>query len=350
VSSRLWKSRFATLPVSYEVTRPGRRQSARDAPLRLRDRFLLGLLSVLTFVFERVSIDGVVALGASLGRTWYRLGGPRTGRVREQLEAAFPEQSAERHETWTREVFEHLGRGLVELVLLRGHHRAALLDRVQVEGLEHIEAAARKTPSRGALIVTAHFGNWELACAKIAEIGIPISVVYRELRPPALDHALLGLRAVASERADGAAVLDQIPMGRAGIPVVRALEAGHKVIVLLDQDARRREGVFVSFFGRQASTRYGPIALAMQRGAPILTAFVRRDPDGRTHRVRIQPALQLESGSSDDMEVVGRNVQQVTNVLEREIRACPGQWIWTHRRWRTQPTRLDGPGLDEPED
>jgi KDO2-lipid IV(A) lauroyltransferase len=132
-------------------------------------------------------------------------------------------------------------------------------------------------------------------------------------------------------------VLDQIPMGRAGIPVVRALKAGHKVIVLLDQDARREEGVFVSFFGRSASTRYGAISLAMGRGVPILSAFVRRDPDGRIHRVRIQPVLELEPGSSDDEEVLRRNVQQVTAVIEREIRACPGQWIWTHRRWRTQP-------------
>jgi KDO2-lipid IV(A) lauroyltransferase len=296
----------------------------------------------LTFVFERVSIDRVVALGASFGRTWYRLGGPRTGRVRAQLEVAFPEQNVKRRESWTREVFVHLGRGLVELVLLRGRHRAALLGRVQVEGLENVEAAARQTPSGGALIVTAHCGNWELACAKIAEIGIPVSVVYRELSPPALDQAIHELRGVASEGPNGTVVLDQIPMGRAGIPVVRALKAGHKVVVLLDQDARREEGVFVSFFGRSASTRYGPILLAMQQGVPVLVAFVRRDPDGRTHRIRIQPALQLEPGSSDDEGVLRRNVQRVTAVIEKEIRASPDQWIWTHRRWKTQPSRSDG--------
>jgi KDO2-lipid IV(A) lauroyltransferase len=193
------------------------------------------------------------------------------------------------------------------------------------------------------LIVTAHFGNWELACAKIAEIGIPVSVVYRELRPTALDRAMQGLRGIGSKRPDGSVVLDQIPMGRAGIPVVRALNAGHKVIVLLDQDARREEGVFVSFFGRSASTRYGSISLAMERGVPVLPAFVSRDPDGRTHRIRIQPVLQLEPGSSDDEEVLRRNVQRVTAVIEKEIRASPDQWIWTHRRWKTRPTRFDGP-------
>ena len=308
---------------------------------RIRDRALLTFLSTLTFFFERISIDHAVALGTKLGQAWYRLGGPRTRRVRDQLEAAFPEQEVARRETWARAVFVHLGRGLAELVLLHGRHRPALLDRVQVQGLEHIEAAERETPSGGALIVTGHFGNWELAIAKVAAIGIPISVVYRGLRQPALDRALFGLRGAGSDGPDGIAVVDLIPMGRAGIRLVRALEAGRKVVVVLDQDARREEGVFVSFFGRPASTRYGPIALATQRGIPILPAFLRRDPDGRTHRLQIQPALQLEPGSSDDEEVLRRNVQLVTAVIENEIRSCPGQWIWTHRRWRTQPDVVD---------
>ena len=138
----------------------------------------------LTFFFGRISIDHAIALGAKLGRSWFRLGAPRTRRVRDQLEFALPEQDLSDRENWAREVFIHLGRGLAELVLLRGRHRAALLDRVQVEGLEHIEAATRQTPSGGVLIVTAHFGNWELACAKAASMGIPISVVYRRQRQP----------------------------------------------------------------------------------------------------------------------------------------------------------------------
>jgi KDO2-lipid IV(A) lauroyltransferase len=307
--------------------------------LRFRDRILLGVLWTLTFVFERISIDHAVALGTKLGQSWFGLGGPRTRRVRDQLELAFPNQDISDRENWAREVFIHLGRGLAELVLLRGRHRAALLDRDQVEGVEHIEAATRQTPSGGVLIVTAHFGNWELACAKAASIGIPISVVYRQLRQPLLDRAMLGLRAASSDLPSGAATVEQIPMGRAGIRLVRALERGRKVVVLLDQDARPREGVFVSFFGRQASTRYGPISLAAKRGVPILLVFARRDPDGRAHKLRIQPPLQLEPGSSDDEEVLRRNVQRITAAIEEEIRACPGQWIWTHRRWRTRPAK-----------
>jgi KDO2-lipid IV(A) lauroyltransferase len=311
--------------------------STPDSPIRFRDRILLGLLSALSYAFERLSIDSAVALGARFGDAWHWLGGPRTRRVREQMEFALPEYDVSEREGWAREVFVHLGRGLAELVLLRGRQRAALLERVEIEGFENLEEAERQTPSGGVLIVTAHFGNWELACAKAAARGIPISVVYRGLHQPALDSAMLGLRGLALESSGEQAILEQIPMGRAGLRIIRALDAGRKVVVLLDQDARREEGVFVSFFGHSASTRSGALALAALRGVPVVPVFVRRAADGRTHRFQFHPALQLAPGATDDEEVLRQHVQQVTAAIEKEIRASPGQWIWTHRRWRTQP-------------
>jgi KDO2-lipid IV(A) lauroyltransferase len=114
------------------------------------------------------------------------------------------------------------------------------------------------------------------------------------------------------------------------------------VVVALDQDAGRREGIFVRFFGQLASTRNAPVALATRRGAPVLPVFIHRDPDGRGHLLRIHPALQLESEASDDEEAARRNVQRVTARIEGEIRASPDQWIWTHRRWRTRPPSPPG--------
>jgi KDO2-lipid IV(A) lauroyltransferase len=304
-----------------------------EPPGRFRDRLLLGFLRAVSFGFEQISIDRSLALGTSFGRLWYRLGGPRSGRVRDQLSQAFPEQDKSRREGWASDVFVHLGRGLVELVLLRGGHRKALLERVQIEGLDNLEAAQRSSPTGGALFLTAHCGNWELGCARVAATGLPISVVYRTIDQPVLDQALLGLR--------DASAVDQIPMGRAGTRVARALRNGRIVVVLLDQNAKAKEGVFVSFFGRPASTRYGPLTLAEILGVPILMGFASRDPDGRGHRMRIGPVLQLEAGSSDNEAVLQRNVQQITDVIENEIRASPGQWIWTHRRWRTKPALVD---------
>jgi KDO2-lipid IV(A) lauroyltransferase len=329
----------------------------------ISDRLLLALLSLLTLVFERLSIDRATSIGAGIGRTWFRLAGPRTRRVYDQIACAFADCDDDQKRIWARDVFEHFGRSLAELILLRGRRQAELLERVRVDGLDNLEAADGQTEAGGVLIVTAHLGNWELACAKIASLRIPVSVVYRGVGIPALDDSLFALRRGekvsapgsmnsapgsmnsapgSMNSADGGGSVEGIPMGpRAGIRVARALSEGRKVLVLLDQNARRQEGVFVDFFGRPACTRSGPLSLSDLREVPVLPAFVHRDPDGRRHRLQIHPALQLESGASDDEEALRRNVQRVTAVIEKEIRVSPGQWIWTHRRWRTQPVEAE---------
>jgi KDO2-lipid IV(A) lauroyltransferase len=323
----------------------GRDRAARAAagarrlrgPLdRLLDRLLGGLIDGSARLVERPSIERSLAVAAAFGRVWTRLGGPRTRRVEEALARALPDRSPDARAQIARAVFVHLAQSLVELLLLRGRRRAELLARVEVVGLEHLAAAARATPSRGVLVVTAHLGNWELACAKVAALGLPVSVVYRELRSPVLDRALFDLRARAGSEPGGIPV-EQLRMGRAGLPVLRALEAGRNVLVLLDQNAKREEGVFVPFFGQAASTRSGPVALAALRGHPIVPAFIHREADGRTHRIEIQPALPLEPGAAEDEEALRRNVARVTAAIEAAVRAWPGQWTWTHRRWRTRP-------------
>ena len=126
-----------------------------------------------------------------------------------------------------------------------------------------------------------------------------------------------------------------IPMGgRAGVQFVRALEAGRHALAMLDQRARRDEGLEVAFFGHPARTRFGPLKLAERAGAPVLIALPRRHPDGRGHTLTIHPPLRLETGSTGDEEVLRRNLQRVTTEIEKGIREAPGQWVWTHRRWR----------------
>jgi KDO2-lipid IV(A) lauroyltransferase len=290
-------------------------------------------------------MDVVLALGAAFGRLWHRVAGPRTRRVRQQLALAFPE----RDDAWVgrccEDVFVHLGRGLAELILLRGRHRFALLQRVELEGLEHLEEARRASPTGGVLVMTGHLGNWELAAARAASLGLPISVVYRGLRSPALDEALRRLR--GGGRSRSGEDFEQLQMGRAGLAVLRALRRGRFVLVLLDQNARRHEGVSVPFFGRPASTRFGPARIAERLGIPVVPAFIRRLPDGRHHRIRFEPALAIEADPEADdagrgdarpeSEILIRNVARMTAALEARIRETPEQWIWTHRRWRTQP-------------
>jgi Kdo2-lipid IVA lauroyltransferase/acyltransferase len=322
------------------------KRAALSVRLRgLADRLLDSLLERLTGWGERSSIDRFVARGACVGRLWVRCGLPRTYRVRDQLAAAFPELSNAGRSAWTSGVFEHFGRSLAELILLRGRHRQDLLERVEIEGLEHLLAAETSSATGGVLIVSAHYGNWELAGVKLATRGIPISAVFRGLSQRVLDEALWTIR---SGEGFPAVDYEQIRMGNAGIGVVRALKRGRKVLVLLDQNAGREAGLFVPFFGRPARVRTGPLRLASRCDVPILPAFMRRDPKGSGHLLRIHPPLLPEKaaeGEADD-EPFRVSARELTSLIEAEIRQDPTQWIWTHRRWRTQPDETRPDSLD----
>jgi KDO2-lipid IV(A) lauroyltransferase len=313
---------------------------------RIADGLLVSLLRGLIRLAEISGVERTLRFGAAFGHGWRVLGGPRTRRVRAQLAAAFPEVDLTQRKIWEREVFAHLGQGLAELVLMLGRHRDQMLSSMEVAGLEHLERAVQESGGKGAVVIGPHLGNWELGAAKLAVMGVPVSAVYRGLRQPALERAVLAIRAGSEAgRRDGSLLepIQQIVMGRrAGVQFVRALSAGRSILVLLDQHARRGEGMQVDFFGRPASTRFGPLKLAARTGAPVLLAFARRDPDGRKHRLTFHPALQLEPGGSDDEDVLRRNLQRVTDGIEKEIRASPGQWIWTHRRWRCLPDERAG--------
>lgn len=309
----------------------------------MTDFLLRGLLAALTALAGASSVESTTRLGVRIGGLWVVLHGPRVGLVRQQIARAYPEWSEREVRAQTRAVFEHFGESLAELVLLRTRHREELLARVDIEGLENLEAARRGSESGGVLVLSAHCGNWELAGIVLADQGIPMTAMYRDRGSPVLAAALEGARAGPGDNDSG---YEFLKLGSAGLSFVRALAKGRAVLVLLDQNAKSAkdsEGVFVPFFGRLASVRPGPIRLAVRRGVPVVPIFTRRVERGGRHRVEIGEPLELDrSDPSPGSEAERRNVGLATATIEAAIRRAPSQWIWSHRRWRTQPESSPG--------
>jgi KDO2-lipid IV(A) lauroyltransferase len=278
---------------------------------------------------DRLGRDRAFALAGHVGRTWARLGGPRTADARAHLRLAFPEwRERERRDVLER-ALANLARSFVELCTLGQlsvEERRAL---AEIEGFEHYEAARRVLPGGGVIALTAHLGSWEILAPLMAAHGIPIAVVQRPRDNPLLDELAASLR----DHAD----VDLLPRGSAARAALRALRDGKVVAMLLDQNASRREGVFVPFFGRPACTRDGPARIAMRTGAPVLPVFMERIGDTMRHRVRALPPLELVPEGADPQAALVENVARMTNAIESAIRRAPDQWIWTHRRWRTKP-------------
>jgi KDO2-lipid IV(A) lauroyltransferase len=302
--------------------------AARPTPA---DRALAAAARALVDRLGRAPTRPALAAAAALGRAWARLHGPRTRDARTNLRIAFPEWSeAEREEVLARSL-ANLARGVVELSQIPVHGAAALRERVAIEGLEHMEAARRRSPTGGLIVLTGHFGSWELLAAAMSAAGFPVAVVHRPRDNPALEAVLAGLRSAGG--------VQLLARGSAARGALQALREGRFLAIPYDQNCRREEGVFVPFFGRLACTRDGPPRIALRTGVPVLPVFVFRRADGLHHVARVRPALDLvrEGPGVERGAAVRENARRMTGAVEEAIREAPDHWVWLHRRWRTQP-------------
>jgi len=259
--------------------------------------------------------------GRRLGRLWWGVD-PRHRRIAQQnLARAFPD----RPEEWVRGTavanFEHLGATAVEFGGMFAETPDSLLARYRFEGRERLDRVLEE--GRGALLLTAHLGNWELAGLAMAALGYPFHAVGRRLRNPRIDAWVRSMR----ERFGGRV----IPHRQAVRPVLRALRSGGLVAFLMDQRALSREGVPSVFFGRPVSTNRGLATLALRTGAPVLPAFDRRE--GAGHVAWCEPPLEPPPDGPPEQRI-REFTRRFDRVIEEAVRRVPEQWFWVHRRWR----------------
>jgi len=300
----------------------------RPAPLWVRwgQRAAAGLLAIVGRAAGRLPPRTATRVGATLGELAYWVVPGRRRVALTNLALAFGSSlSPAECRRVARANFRHLGVTAVECCRLFLGPPGAMLQRVRMEGVEHAKAAL--TEGRGALLLGGHLGNWELLGASHSLTGLPdLNVVIRPLDNPFLDALVAEGRARAQIRL--------IPKRVAVKGIQAALARGECVGIMLDQHAGR-QGAFVPFFGRPASTSRGLAVLALKTGAPVVPAFVHRLPDG-DHLVTLEPAVPLVRTGALERDVEA-NTARFTEVIERQIRAHPEQWFWVHRRWKSQP-------------
>ena len=273
----------------------------------------------------RLPAPVALAVGRRLGDLT-ALALPRRRRIAlANVAQAFPELSVAERRRVARHGWQHLGMTVIELARLLARPLEATLSEMTLDGLEHLQLAMAE--QRGALMLSAHLGNWEYLSASARLTGYPLSIVVRPLDSPALDAVAAGMRLKT-----GAELIDKRGALR---PVLEALRRQRLVGVLLDQNAARRESVFVPFFGHVASTSRSLALLSIRTGAPIVPIFAAREGPGR-HRVVIEPPLPRPAVNDLERAVVELTAR-CNQAIEAAIRKTPEQWLWAHDRWRTRP-------------
>ncbi|HXW85605.1 MAG TPA: hypothetical protein VEJ86_14460, partial [Candidatus Binataceae bacterium] len=238
------------------------------------------------------------------------------------LQLAFSDRTSAERRRILRASYMNLGRNVAEYIRLGGFFYRRLKRRVAYQRFEYWDELKRKYPGKGILVLTAHFGNFELLPAAHALHGYQISLVHHTQRFLAGDALLSFVR----ERV-GVSIIRKRAAARA---VLRALGNGELVGIPFDQNAKRREALFVPWFGEPAATASGIARLALIAQAPVVPVFIVREPDMRSHRIEIHDEVTLQRSGDTEADVL-ENTRRFLAAIENQVRRYPEQYLWTHR-------------------
>jgi len=295
---------------------------------------MLGMLHVLSLLPDFVLYPvGALAgyLGYYLDRRHVRIG-------LANLAIAFPDRNERERRRILRASYANLGRSGAEYVRLAGFFHRRLIRRVAYERFDYWGEIKCRYPGRGVVVLSAHFGNFELLATAHGMYGHRVTLVHHTQGFVAGDALMTWVR----ERA-GVNVVRKHSAARA---VLKALCEGELVGIPFDQNAKRGEAIFVPFLGEPAATSRTLARMVRTSRALVIPVFIVREPGRRSHRIVIQDAIPLQETDDFDADIE-ENTRRFLGPIEAMVRRYPEQFLWTHRRYRTRPRGM-APVYDEP--
>lgn len=286
---------------------------------------MLSLLKALSYILGHIPYSLAVLSGRMLGALAFSLDKKRRKITIENLQLAFGRQKPpDEIEAIARRVFQNLAIMVFELFRLPWLTEKTLGSLVEVSGLENFDKALER--KKGVILLTGHFGNWELLGLAHGFKGYTLDVVARELDSPLFEEYIRWIRTRSGNRI--------ISKNRSMRKLLKSLSENRIATILIDQNVALAEGVFVDFFGTPACTNKGPAMLAAASGCAVVPAFIIRE--GKRHRLVIGEEIKL-SKTGDKYKDAIENTERFTKKVEEIIGRYPDQWFWVHRRWKTRP-------------
>ena len=193
---------------------------------------------------------------------------------------------------------------------------------VRIEGLEKLQQGMAE--GRGAVIASAHSGNWELMGGAFAMAGIPLVGVAMKQKSSGSDRFINEYRTLIGMHITyKTGVREMFDM----------LKKGWAIGLIMDQDTNRHDGLVLDFFGQPTNCTPGAASMARFQDVPIFTSFMHRDDQGR-HTLFVEGPFHVEK-TKDKREDVRQMTQFLTHEIEKHVRRYPEEWFWLHDRWKS---------------
>lgn len=298
---------------------PKKRSNLQNKSELLAVRSLLGAIGALP-------LETSMRFGKAVGKFFAKRFPKLQKTARRNLEIALPELSTQEKEKIIHGTFESLGRHLGFVSHFKKFQHEDIRNLVEVVGYDNFASAHAK--GKGVLFFTGHFGSWEVFNLLPPAFGFGMNILVRRIDNPLVENFVDTMRTKF-----GSVTLDKTKSART---MFRVLKKGELLGILADLNVQEKEGVFVDFFGVQASTTTSIAKLALATGAAVLPAFAVWEESKKKYVVYLEPEIEYAADDNSE-ENIRELTQKVTSMVEKYVRKYPEQWLWIHKRWNERP-------------
>lgn len=287
------------------------------------------LLQIAEYVFYRVvsrfvraaGEDRVYRWGGRFGAVCGKLLPGRDRLAMRNLRATFPDRTDKELRATLDECWRHFGRQLLLYLRMQRMSLEEILSHGDIVNRQLLDEAL--ATGNGAIVISAHFGSWEVGGLAITSLSNNVVTVARRLDNEYLQNDLARLRA-----STGATVVDRRAAAR---PLMKALSENGVVVMLPDQAVIPREGVLAPFLGRPAWTTPAPARMAVKRDSTIVFAFC--IPHQTRHCLEFEEPIRVAQLTEEEKDPLALTTR-INDVISRRIIARPDLWLWMHDRWK----------------
>src|SRR5688500_17258273 len=301
---------------------------AKKARNDFLDRLVYLALRVVSMAVHSWGIGVASELAKFVGAAMYALDKKHRDRAMGNLRRSFPDMPEPQLRRMAKRSMQALCLLAIEVLFTTRLIRVDTFQRYIVFGVRFRETLALMLKrDQGMIMLTGHYGNWEILGYVLATLGFPTVSIARPLDNPYVSEFVFGVRERTGQKI--------IAKKGATDEVVQVLDTHGTVGFIADQNAGSK-GLFVDFFGRKASTYKSIALLAMQYEVPVMIGYARRLNDRFRFELGVQDIIYPADWKSQD-DPLRYITQRYTKGIEDFVRRDPGQYLWVHRRWKTRP-------------
>ena len=273
------------------------------------------ILQILKKGLSSISTRKRFYFASRLGKIFYHYLGIRKEQARANIKRAFPNLKADEIEEILKNTYLNFCHNFIEFTSLPLSYKNV---DIEVKGLKKLQSMLDQ--KKGIVLITGHFGSWEILGQWIAE-NVPLFVgVAQKQKNKGAHNFFINQREIAG--------IKHIFRGNSVNEMYDVLSKNGMLGLVSDQDAKKN-GVFVDFFGIPSSTPKGAALFHINTGAPILLGVCFKENFQKYH-------IHFKTINTNDKSIK-HITQEYTGHLESYVKKYPDQYFWFHRRWKTKP-------------